>query len=549
MKKFFYIIMIVGAAVMLQSCDQKIKEEAIPEGSVSENSIIIGNTNVAETNVKSAQAVTTESAVVAGDDFSFTITETVEPMQATNTKGDYTGLTDITALQTNGFALDGYYKTANMPAFTKYINAAEVTYNNSKWGVAGDPRWREKSYHYFWAYAPVANVSNFTGDPVSEIATFSYTSDFNHDLVIAQNEKYWDWETVCAQDAHTGDKIDFTGDHAFDHALSGVKVNYNFISKAVMKQDGSSIQPAANRLTITSIDIATKNGGVCTVNPDNTFAWTPGAGALVKHTHAITETETGSEATQVNLTGVSNGASFEIPQDAMGIIAINIRDIKKKLTYPKTFDLRNIFSNGSQQKTDKKWAAGDMYTYNLSGTIVASYQPKNIDGIKFNFSGKDLRDTLLLSNVDGAHISKLKISWEGVASGNGSCDNLIGVVLMPHKNYTGTKNLLKIDTDFPSIKNAGTLNTGTNYPGVVWAALVPGSGKANPIYRGSITDSKDKDGKPTEYTNSFCSTGEIILPSNITGAFDIFVAYVGGNNSGRPNWKANNFSVEIIEYK
>ena len=576
MKNINYIAISLLATSIFAACtnEQPVYESGIS----SENEILIGKARISDHQTKATSPETSTIATIEDSNMSLTITETVEPMFGNQTKADaldYTGLTDIGVLEDNGFDVYGYYKTTNGSTWNKFIDGKKTTHKDAScyegadisdyWCFDTPIKWRHSSYHYFWAYAPETNVSNFAGNPVAETATFDYTSDYEHDLVFAHNGMFWDYNKTCAKGAHTGDQLDLV----FDHALAGIKVNYLFNVLAAADQEGKTYEPAEDRITINSIDINTKTSGTCTIAKDNTFAWStePDLATIVlqKDDQYTENKQQSGDNFQIN--GHNDEASFIIPQNASGKITLNLFDIKKKLKYPYVINiaekLSNVFTNAAiGSKTDKKWSAGDMYTYNLTGYIKASYQPQGVDGIKFNFTGKDHRDRLILSGLEGKYMSKIRISWKGIPYGNGSGQNLACVVLVPHQDewptistQDGMNDLHLKPGEILPLFSSGfpELNTASNFPNIVFAIDVEGSSYTYTTYsgRGTVEPGPEKTIE-SFYNEGFCTTGIIDLPTSFLdedGKFDLFVAYVGKNNSGVPGWVAKDFTIEVIEYR
>ena len=182
--------------------------------------------------------------------------------------------------------------------------------------------------------------------------------------------------------------------------------------------------------------------------------------------------------------------------------------------------------------------------------------PKGIEGIKFNFNGKDLHDTLMVQNLDGKTIKKIKIEWDGIPTGNGSSKSIALIILKPHQEYTSTINNLIQGKDgagdAPYYNNYTDLYDSNKYLDVVYALGVPGTATNLEYMRGTADayDTSKFKNLDDWHQNGHCSTGEIELPAACqNGDFDLFIGWIGANASSAPTWIADNFNVTIVEYK
>lgn len=529
-RNLFFLATILGF-VLCASCTKEIENNG---GSTSNNGISIDEVSILDAQTK-AGAISSQTYKVEGDDYSFIITETTEPIVGeaeTKALADKTGIMDATTLQTTGFTVDGYLgneiNSTTHPQDLHFIDKEPASYSNGKWHFDNTQYWKDQINHYFWAYAPATNVSNFSVTPSTGVATFSYTSDFNHDLILSKTEKYWSYAETCANGEHSGDGVDFN----FTHALAGLKINYDFETWAVTdKDDKTKKAKEAGRITISSVDIHDiSTTGNCTFGSDRTYNWTvPSTSTTAAKTHSITAT---ADASTAHIFGTSNGPEFVIPQAVPEkVLCLNIYDTKKKLTYPKFIELPG--------KTNNSWDANVMHTYNITGTITASYQPSDIEGLKFEFDGHKFFNSMVLAGLEGKYMKTIEISWDGIPtrSTGGSASQCYILIAPDDQNSITMDDKGDVPSKYNDLSKGG-------YPHVVFAASIAGSHGVESTLRGDIEVA-------TELSQSHCTTGPIELTSDMVdanGNFKLWAGYFGSDSSGLPIWIANNLSIRVLEY-
>lgn len=536
MKRNIIFLATIMGLVLCASCTKEIESNG---GSTSNNGISINEVSILDAQTK-AGVISSQTYKVEGDDYSFIITETTEPIVGeaeTKALADKTGIMDATTLQTTGFTVDGYLgneiNSTTHPQDLHFIDKEPASYSDSdrKWHFDNTQHWKDQINHYFWAYAPATNVSNFSATPSTGVATFSYTSDFNHDLILSKTEKYWSYAETCANGEHSGDGVEFK----FTHALAGIKVNYNILSQAQKNSAGTDIAPEPGRISITKVDLHDiSTSGTGTFKSDGSYLWEPSS---------TTSSTTHSMSTEIidgnYVKATSSAPNFVIPQTVPEkVLCLSVYDTRKKLTKP-------VFVN-LPGHTNSKWDANVMHNYTINGTITASYQPEGVEGLKFTFDGHKFDDFQVIADLEGAYMATIQISWDGIPTGNGSSASQAYIAIVP-ESQTVIKQQSKPNEegcDLPSKYAALGNGSDGSWPHIVFAADLAGESGIKSVARGSITET-------SPLINSHCTTGVISLPPDVIAAggnFRIFAGYFGANGSGNPIWDAWNFNVEIVTY-
>ncbi len=438
------------------------------------------------------------------DEAVFMVSRTEEPLQdLPSTKGAEIKTSTLDRFRVEGF-LDPEIKekggaTQEDRNNLNFIDNKLVVKDGSVWKFQEDQMWRSGIHHYFWAYSP-ENIAIETSEADFTKAKFSYTSDFDSDVIIANTNRYYGRDDEDESTRANNLKLDFY------HALASVTSNLNVTFK--VRPTGAS---GSGRDVVTTdrgelSNFTVRNimsKGECEITDGLTFNWT----------------EMSESADDADF--ASGNPRFLLPQDLENIVfQFTVLDKPRQLTRPYVFNAKQLLG-------DSNWEVGNKYGYNISGSIIF---PEVVvppgGGIDASFTGNKFKNKMLIQQVDVRYISKLRFSWKGVPGGNAGNGTIAYIGLEKEGVTPNEKDYIQANQPVLSNPNMGfCYNHKLDTDG------------GEPLQKGNYYEG---------YRDWFWFDFDV--PEDWTVA-DIYALYNGSNNSGTCNWIMNNFTIEVLEWR